>query len=77
MLIQTVGNISGTLDNHHIIRDALGTTNTDCKLGVTTYKMGVFGHISGATWIPIQVQHTGVVTERAEGANTTFGVTCS
>ena len=55
------------------------TADTDCELDVTTYKMGVYGHLSGATWIPIQVQQTGVVDERAEGEQntTTLNSTCT
>ena len=69
--------ISATLDGIHVIRDAVGTTDTDCKLGVTTYKMGVFGHISGGNYIGFQIDNNGVVNERAEGASSTVGDTCS
>ncbi|MDE0151002.1 MAG: hypothetical protein OXK80_00700 [Bdellovibrionales bacterium] len=60
-----------------IIRDAVATTDVDCVLNVTSYRMGVFGHISGANYIGFEVGDNGVVGESAEVANTGFGDTCT
>ncbi len=46
-------------------------TDGQCQLDISSYKMGVYGHISGDNFIGSQVDHNGVVTERAEGAYTT------
>ena len=52
-------------------------TDAQCTVGVTSYKMGVYGHISGTDFIGIQIQHNGVVNERAAGADpVTQNLTC-
>ena len=53
-----------------LLEDGSLRPDNDCSLGVTTYKMGVFGHISGSSFIGVQVENSGVVTERAEVGNT-------
>ena len=45
------------------IRENQTVTGVGCTLGVTTYKMGVFGHLSGKDYQPIEVDHEGVVDE--------------
>ena len=54
------------------------TPASTCTLDVTSYKMGVFGHISGNSYIGIQVDNNGVIAERAESANgqTAANATC-
>ena len=46
-------------------------TDQHCLLNVTSYTMGVYGHISGDSFIGSQINNNGVVTERAEGGYTT------
>ncbi|MDE0151997.1 MAG: hypothetical protein OXK80_05850 [Bdellovibrionales bacterium] len=48
------------------IKDAGTTNETRCQLGVTTYRLGVGGHLSGDTFIGINVTNDGVVTEQGE-----------
>lgn len=52
-----------------------GTRNIDahCTLSPTTYKLGVFGHLSGTNFIPIQVEHNGIFKERAPQSDDTQG----
>ena len=64
--------------NQHYMQDNSARTDADCDLDVSEYKMGSFGHISGATYIATQVDHNGVVSERNEGAMATvLPTTCS
>ena len=52
--------------------------DADCVLGITEYKMGVFGHISGEDFIGYEVNQNGIVNERAPttGDMTGLGTTC-
>ena len=51
----------------------------DCTVGIVDYKMGVFGHLSGDSYIGLQTTHNGVVTERSEttGNQTGLDTTCA
>ena len=65
------GNLANTT-NVQVLGDSNGTRtveDTDCDLDVATYKMGVGGHLSGDTYIGINVDHNGVVAEKAEAAD--------
>ncbi len=59
------------------IRDATSTADPDCELTVTSYKMGVWGHISGNTFIGNEIDHNGVIRESSEGVAADFGTTCT
>jgi len=52
------------------IKDATTADETRCELNVTTYRLGVGGHLSGDTFIGINVTNDGVVTENGEDVST-------
>ena len=77
------GNITATQDNIHRFRGASSAMPAGCDLDVTTYALGVAGHISGTDYIGFDVDQDGVTDETDEGAygtaagevlNTTNGV---
>ena len=64
--------------NVHVVRDVSATTDADCTLNVTTYKMGVFGHISGNNWFGIQVDQDGLLANESDTlTKTDFGDVCT
>ena len=62
-------NISAVANAAHFLQDVGATTDAHCTLGITAYKMGVFGHVGGTQYIGINMTNTGVVVEN-EGAPT-------
>ena len=70
-------NISATVESEHILRDASATTDAQCNLEPSEYKIGSFGHISGSSWIGHQVTHTGIVSERNNLTASQFNDTCT
>ena len=65
--------VAPVADQHFVNNTA---TDTNCSLAVTTYKLGVFGHISGNNYIGFEVDNNGVVAESAEVAAAGFAATC-
>ena len=63
MVVASAGDPMGLGIN---VADAAATKDDQCAVDVDTYKMGVFGHISGIKYIGYQIQESGVVTERSE-----------
>ena len=60
------------------VADVAGSKDDHCELGVDSYKMGVYGHISGENWYAVQIENTGVINERAEANQATvLPTTCS
>ena len=43
------------------------THDTDCDLDVSTYEMGVYGHISGSDYFGISIDENGVTSSEYEG----------
>ena len=62
-------NIVGSLENT-FIADKTTSKDSDCKLGISDYRIGVFGHISGTDFIAFNVDHQGVVKETDEKSGT-------
>ncbi len=46
------------------------THDADCDLNVSTYEMGVYGHISGDTYFGVSVNNTGIVSAEVEKTTT-------
>ena len=75
------GAISGTgcatlAIQDHYLQDVAATTDTDCGLSVTSYKLGVFGHVGGDDYTGFQIDNVGVVGDRATLQANGFGNTC-
>ena len=56
-------NLYTTTVSDEKIRENDIITGAGCVLGITEYKMGVFGHLSGEDYIPTEVDNNGVVDE--------------
>ncbi len=55
-------------------KQAASTDDTDCKLNVEAYQMGVGGHIAGADYYSATVNNNGVVKDRQGDTSTIFTV---
>ena len=56
----------------HGIYDVSGSEATACVLGITEYKMGVAGHVSGENFVGFAVNQSGVIEEEPENNWTTI-----
>ena len=54
--------------------DATSSGSASCVLDITTYRMGVAGHVSGELFIGYDISQSGVIRETAEGAYDATGV---
>ena len=53
----------------HFLNDGTNAGPTACVVGVTSYKMGVMGHLSGNEYIGINIVQTGIVDENTPAAD--------
>ena len=70
------------LTNRQVLGEEGGTTttqDTDCDLNISSYEMGVYGHISGDAYFGVSINDDGVVsgeTEKSTGV-ATADATCA
>ena len=66
-------------DGHQYIHDTVQGNEGDCELDVSTYKMGVYGQVSGDKHVGYQIDQNGVVSARSEAddSSTHQDTTCS
>ena len=53
-------------DTAHGFSDVVGSVPGACTLGVTTYRMGVAGHVSGTDSVGFDISQSGVIKEQAD-----------
>ena len=53
------------------------TLNADCDLNVSSYRMGVAGHISGDTFFGVSLNHNGVLSTEQEGIDSAVFLTAA
>ena len=56
-----------TVQNRQV-KDSTVTEDADCDLNVSTYEMGVYGHISGDDFYGVSLTHEGVISNEHEDA---------
>ena len=75
---ENCGNLAN-VNNVQVLGDEGGTRTTNetrCELNISDYTLGVGGHLSGTTYIGINVDHNGVVDEQDEdGSANVFNTT--
>jgi len=67
--VQACPNITALSAGSHYLQDVATTTDSQCILGIDSYKMGVFGHVGGTDYYSLSIVDTGVIIEN-EGVPT-------